>query len=465
MLKKRAQHRRGAGAVIVLLVALIAIVMVGVKVFSQEAPAIRLTTPVKGIGKSTPIQFEVSDPEHQIKRVTVRIEQNGRVFKPPKVLIMPSAAKSPWWKFWGGRLPSRWTVTTRAGQKEIPALQPGHARLVIVAVNNSWGRFFRGGRSVIALNLPVRFSPPQVYALTSQNDVMDGGCAMVVFRVSSGVVKSGVQVGPYFFPSWPMPGSKQNTRLCLFAYPYGVDPSTPARLIARDDAGNQTVANFNYRVLPRKFHNGKIVLTDAFMERLVPPIMSQTPQLKDQGSLLKNFLQINRALRQTDTELLLKYGQKTSGHFLWSQPFLALPHSKVEAGYGDARSYFYHGKVVDHEVHLGYDLASVAHAPIPAANDGKVIFTGYLGIFGNAIILDHGCGIATLYGHLSRIDVKPGQVVKRGQTLGHTGETGLAAGDHLHFGVLLDGIQVDPIEWWDPHWIHDQILIKLTAAR
>jgi murein DD-endopeptidase MepM/ murein hydrolase activator NlpD len=462
---KPRQDGRGAGTVIFVLVVLILVVMLGIKVFSQEAPAIRLMSHVKGIGKSTTLQFEVADPEHRIQRVSVRIEQNGQVFKLPVAEASAGAAKTPWWKFWGPRPASRVAVTTHAGQKEIPALKQGRARLVIVAVNNSWGRFFRGGRSVVTFDLPVRFSPPQVYALTTENDVTLGGTGMVVFRVSQGTVTSGVKVGPYFFRSWRMPGSKQDTRLCLFAYPYGVDPSTPARIIARDDAGNETIADFSYRVLPRKFHNGKIVLTDAFMERLVPPIMSQTPQLKDQGSLLKNFLQINRQLRQIDTELLFKYGQQTSGHFLWSQPFLQLPQSKVEAYYGDARSYFYNGQVVDHEVHLGYDLASVAHAPVPAANDGKVVFTGYLGIFGNAVILDHGCGLETLYGHLSRIDVKPGETVKRGQTLGHTGETGLAAGDHLHFGVLLDGIQVDPIEWWDPHWIHDQILMKLTADR
>ncbi len=300
MKRKRTSEGRSFGLVIFFLAALVGLVVLGVKVFSQEAPAIQLMNHVKAIGKSTEIRVQVSDPEHRVKSVSMRVEQQGKLFKLPLTITVAETPSTSWWEFWASREPSRWTVVAHAGQKEIPALRQGKARLVITAVNNSWGRFFRGGRSVVSLNWPVRFSPPQIYVLTTQNNVTEGGCAMVVFRVSQGTVSSGVQVGPYFFRSFPMPRAKHDTRLCLFAYPYGTSPSTPARLVARDDAGNDTVANFNYRVLPRKFHRGKILLTHAFMERLVPPIMSETPQLKNQGSLLKNFLEINRRLRQIE---------------------------------------------------------------------------------------------------------------------------------------------------------------------
>jgi len=84
--------------------------------------------------------------------------------------------------------------------------------------------------------------------------------------------------------------------MCLFAYPYNLDPKTPAEIVARDDAGNQTVSNFNYRVFPQKFRDGKINLSDSFMQRVVPPIMSHNPDMQDQGSLLKNYLMINQRL-------------------------------------------------------------------------------------------------------------------------------------------------------------------------
>jgi len=103
--------------------------------------------------------------------------------------------------------------------------------------------------------------------------------------------------------------------------------------------------------------------------------------------------------------------------------------------------------------------------PIEAANNGKILFASNLGIYGNTVIIDHGLGLHTLYPHLSSIDVAVGQAVKKGQVVGRSGETGLAGGDHLHYGVLVDGIPVLPTEWWDAHWIEDNVDDKLAAAR
>jgi murein DD-endopeptidase MepM/ murein hydrolase activator NlpD len=135
--------------------------------------------------------------------------------------------------------------------------------------------------------------------------------------------------------------------------------------------------------------------------------------------------------------------------------------SKTEANFADYRTYMYNGQVVDHQTHLGFDLAGVEHMPVAAANDGVVVFAGFLGIFGNAVVIDHGCGLQSLYGHMSSFAVKEGEQVKRGQVIGRSGQTGLAAGDHVHFTILLDGIPVNPVEWWDPHWIHERIEVKL----
>ena len=132
--------------------------------------------------------------------------------------------------------------------------------------------------------------------------------------------------------------------------------------------------------------------------------------------------------------------------------------------FGDRRTYFYGGKAVGDSIHTGVDLASLAHAPIEAANTGVVRFAGELGIYGNAVIIDHGLGLATLYAHLSAIQVRPEQTVKRGEIIGSSGATGLAGGDHLHFGVAINGQFVDPREWWDPHWIEDNVTKKMAAA-
>ena len=138
--------------------------------------------------------------------------------------------------------------------------------------------------------------------------------------------------------------------------------------------------------------------------------------------------------------------------------------AKVMSSFADRRTYLYQGRTVDHQDHLGFDLASSRGAPIPAANDGDVVLARFFGIYGNAVVIDHGYGLMTLYGHLSSIDVKEGQAVKRGDVVGKTGQTGLAGGDHLHFSVFLRGMSVNPKEWWDDHWIRDRIARKLGAA-
>jgi murein DD-endopeptidase MepM/ murein hydrolase activator NlpD len=136
----------------------------------------------------------------------------------------------------------------------------------------------------------------------------------------------------------------------------------------------------------------------------------------------------------------------------------------VEANFADARTYTYQNAVIDNAYHLGFDLSVTKHYPVEAANSGNVAFVGDLGIYGNTIILDHGLGLFTLYSHLSSIDVKVGDSIKKTQIIGKTGETGLAAGDHLHFGVYLHGVAVLPKEWWDEKWLRDNIYPKLEGT-
>ena len=156
--------------------------------------------------------------------------------------------------------------------------------------------------------------------------------------------------------------------------------------------------------------------------------------------------------------------RRSQPRFLWSGAFLPLHNGQVMAAFADHRTYTWEGREVDHQDHLGFDLASVKSAPVPASNQGLVVLARYFGIYGNTVIVDHGYGLMTLYAHLSAIDVKDGQEVQRGQTLGRTGATGLALGDHLHFTVLLHGLPVSPAEWWDGHWIDDRLRRKLGAA-
>ena len=214
-------------------------------------------------------------------------------------------------------------------------------------------------------------------------------------------------------------------------------------------------------MFPKSFRTRTLVLDDGFLQRVVPEILSQTPTLRDQGDLLKNFLQINRDLRKANNKALAELSARSQPRFLWSEPFEQLGNSQVEASFADHRTYVYKGQEVDRQDHLGYDLATTTHAPVSASNDGVVTLAEFFGIFGNTIVIDHGYGLLSLYGHLAGFSVKPGDAVKRGQVIAQSDSTGLAGGDHLHFSVILQGEQVDAREWWDPHWIEDRIQSKL----
>jgi murein DD-endopeptidase MepM/ murein hydrolase activator NlpD len=201
---------------------------------------------------------------------------------------------------------------------------------------------------------------------------------------------------------------------------------------------------------------------------VVPEILEHSPELKiappPPGTEITAFLTINGELRRINAGQIAALARKTSASKLWDGPFVQLGNSKVEAAFADHRTYIYKGKDVDQQVHLGFDLAVTSRVAIVAANAGTVLHASWLGIYGNAVVIDHGMGVQSLYGHLSSFDVKVGDTVTKGQTIGRSGMTGLAGGDHLHFTMLVNGQMVNPVEWWDPHWIEDRVQRKLGEA-
>jgi len=277
-------------------------------------------------------------------------------------------------------------------------------------------------------------------------------------------VRDGVQAGEAWSPGYPLPGAGKEDRFALFAVPYDLADPSSVKLTAADDVDNESQVTFIDQFTARKPFEGTINLTDAFLNKVVPAILSQTPEMADAGGLLENFLSINRDLRKANAAALVELASKSKPQFLWSRPFLPMPNAKVMAPFAEARTYVYQGRAVDHQTHLGFDLAVTKAVAVPASNDGVVALARFFGIYGNTVVVDHGYGLQSLYAHLSSIDVKEGQEVKRGDTLGRTGDTGLAGGDHLHFSILLAGQPVNPQEWWDAHWIRDRVARKLGGA-
>ncbi len=282
-----------------------------------------------------------------------------------------------------------------------------------------------------------------------------------MYTVGDSSVKDGVQAGDWWFPGHALPGADDRRRFALFAWPYDLEDPNGVRLQATDDLGNQASVPFIDQFTPRPPRTDNIRLSDSFMERVVPAIMAQTPELRDQGSPLANYLAINGELRRKNNATLVELAGQSAPQFFWNRRFLQMRNAKVMSDFADHRTYSYQGREVDQQDHLGFDLASTRGAEIQAANNGVVTLARYFGIYGNAVVIDHGYGLMSLYGHLSSINVDEGQEVQRGDAVGRSGATGLAGGDHLHFTMLLHGLPVDPREWWDGHWIQDRLVLKL----
>jgi murein DD-endopeptidase MepM/ murein hydrolase activator NlpD len=237
------------------------------------------------------------------------------------------------------------------------------------------------------------------------------------------------------------------------------------RVFARDKAGNAARASFDYRVFPKAFKKSNITVDTVLLDEVVPAILEGTTEVQPSGSNLDTFIAVNGELRRKNNEKIGSFAAQTSPELLWrGVVFHPFGSTAVQSAFADYRTYFHAGKEIDRQVHLGFDLASLAGAPIVAANRGKVLFADELGIYGNAVIVDHGMGLQSLYAHLSSIGVKAGDVVEKEQEIGRSGKTGMALGDHLHFTMLVNGHMVNPVEWWDSHWIEDRILRKLREA-
>jgi murein DD-endopeptidase MepM/ murein hydrolase activator NlpD len=458
--RRRDRESRAAAGCFLRLLLVLALLLIAAGAFAGfyagATPKVTLKPERPGIGRRTPVRIRIEDPQ-RVEKLRVEVVQ-GTETKP----VMEKAFEpQPAWKLWGSPAPAE--LTAEVGRETVQGLRAGEATVRVTAERA--GSLFRRPAPVVAeVELPVRLAPPTIQIVSSFHYLNQGGCEAVVYRVGEGAVRDGVQSFEWWFPSFPMPGPDKQLRFAFFAVPYDKTDASGVRLVAEDEVGNRAVAAFIDKFTPRPMTTDVIQVTDPFMNKVVPEILSQSPEIADQGDLLKNYLEINRELRKKNAQTLKELGRKSERKFLWNQPFLPMPNAAITAAFAQRRTYLYNGKEVDRQDHLGFDMASVERDAIPASNSGKVVLARFFGIYGNAIVIDHGYGLQSLYGHLSSFAVREGQMVQRGQELGRSGQTGLAGGDHLHFTMLLQGLPVSPVEWWDPHWIQDRVARKLGPA-
>jgi murein DD-endopeptidase MepM/ murein hydrolase activator NlpD len=314
----------------------------------------------------------------------------------------------------------------------------GEAQLIATSRDWSWRQLFSGNETVTQVPFTLDLEPPRVTVSTGLTYVRQGGSGAVAYRVSEPTLVDGVQVGERLYRGYPLPGGIAGERIALFAVPAELDNAVP-RVIARDAAVN---------------------LPQSFLTRVVPRLAGDGSE----GDLAALFHEVNTRLRAENEARIRELLADSAQTPYFEGALTQLRNSQVTSRFAEQRTYLVDGRSISSATHYGYDLAATAAAPITAAGPGRVAFAGELGIYGNCVLVDHGLGLASLYGHLSRLDVKEGDPVRQGDTLGLSGATGLAGGDHLHFAVLVGESYVDPLEWWDEKWVQSHVMARFEPV-
>jgi murein DD-endopeptidase MepM/ murein hydrolase activator NlpD len=413
--------------------------------FEREGPQIRLAPDSDVLGMA-PMDVIVTDDGSGLRSLTATLSVGGT----QHTLASEQYAQPVKEK--------KITVQTA----KLSGIKEGAAVLRVTARDNSLWKFFSGNETVVEKNITIDVTPPTLALIADDRYVTFGGVGAIVYKPSADTVSSGVRIGEHFFPGYKGPVKGQPDHfIALFAHPYNTPASAKAMLVATDKAGNSKEMPLVYELRGAKYRKSNIAISDGFIQNTVTPLVTDISAR--QGSAKDLFIAVNKLVRKQNEDKITAITRKSTPSVLWEGAFIQLSNSKVEANFADERTYLYNNESIDTAYHLGYDLSVTKRYPVEAANSGTVTFAGDLGIYGNTVILDHGLGLSTLYGHLSSIDVKEGDSIKKAQIIGRTGETGLAAGDHLHYGVYLNGVAVLPVEWWDAKWINDNIQPKLEG--
>ena len=450
MNKKNIYHPLAIVPVIIIVILFIWLLTV---IFEGEKPYISLEPTPEYLAGSQTFLVKMSDMKRGLKKLKVSYSQGGRD-------IPLLEEQFPFEGFLNHQ-------GIHQFEKEI-IIDPASRRLAQGRLDINvqvWDYSRRGGGdgniSLVHHKMTVDTLPPSIRAISRMHNINKGGAGLVVYETSLDSVESGVYVDDLFFPGFPRDKeSPKGLYVAYIAVPYDSSLDPKIYLWAKDGAGNTASSTFYYHVRRKLFRKENITITDRFLGRVLPYFPSFHSNSEE--TPLDTYLRINNELRKEDDKRFFQVTRETSPEKWWEGRWLRLKNSATMARFGNHRDYYYKREKVDEQVHLGIDLASLPNSPIGATNSGRVIFADKNGIYGLVVVIDHGQGLSSMYGHMSNILVTVGQNVKKGEIIGFTGQTGLAGGDHLHFAVMINGVFVNPIEWWDSHWIKDNISKKLA---
>ncbi len=339
--------------------------------------------------------------------------------------------------------------------------------LSIEATDVSRWDFFSGNKAIKKAVIKVDTKRPKLEVINKSYKIIKGGAAVVIFKAKDSNLKElyiKTNFGKIFKPT---PFFKDGYYISLLAYPSSED-SFKAVIVAEDLAGNVATSRVRFYIKNKRYRVSKLVLKDRFLNGKIVDIAQEENPSSVTMSSIERFKFVNEDLRRKNEDVISLITSKVPEQRVDSffmKPFYPLKNAAAVASFGGHRYFSYKNNPVSESYHLGLDLASTAHADVVSSNSGEVVFAQHNGIYGKNIIISHGLGVYSLYGHNSNFFVDEGEQVKAGDVISKTGMTGLALGDHLHFGVLVQGIEVRPEEWMDKKWMKESIFDVISSAK
>ena len=345
--------------------------------------------------------------------------------------------------------------------------KPKDGSLKIDVYDTSKWNFFKGNQTVSNSKIIIDKKSPVANVITNSYLLRQGGSGVIIVEINDENLKdyyisfNDKEVFELF------PFYKKNYFISIITWPIDIKEFKKVNVVAVDLAGNKTEAKVPFYIKEFKEKVDNIKISDDFVNNISKHVLENS-DMNVPSSIVDIFIKTNKELREKNVKTIREVVKKNLVNDMKTsfdiKPFVRLPNAATFAQFGERRHYFYGEEKIDEAWHLGMDWASVKRAEVQVTNPGKVIFKDYLGIYGDTVIIDHGLGVGTLYAHTSSINVEVNDEVKAGQHIANTGATGAVFGDHLHFGVLVQGIEVNPNEWLDYTWMKTNVTKTINDA-
>ncbi|MDR2789371.1 MAG: M23 family metallopeptidase [Campylobacteraceae bacterium] len=334
-------------------------------------------------------------------------------------------------------------------------------------VDHSFWNFFMGNKIIKESVIVADRQDPLIHVVSNSYKITKGGAGVVIFKTEDANLNETYIRTAFGKTFKAVPFVKEGYYISLVAWPREQKNFVGAEIVATDLAGNTAVERIKYYFQDKNYKSSKIQLGNAFLDGSIASLARDIADDETQNmNSLEKFMFINNSLRKESLQAVERVSDNLDyAQYFTLKPFYPLKNSAVVASYGDFRIYEYNKEKVSESYHLGLDLASTAEAEIVSSNRGKVVFAGENGIYGKMLVIYYGLGIHSLYAHCSKLLVQEGDEVMAGQMIAKTGKTGFAFGDHLHFGIVVQGVEVRPEEWMDEKWMDDNLFEVISGAK